>query len=107
MNEQHTDAKHAEAEARLLRKLGENAVPEHLHGGLIRYLLLGILPGHFLTAVLMNNLAESFARADETSRAGLFNIVQFLYSDVPATAWGSEARVRQWVKDCTAEREKA
>lgn len=80
-----------------LQRLDVAEVPEHLHGGLIRYLTSGIPPGHFLTAVLENNLAESFSRADENSRAGLFNLVRFLYNDVPSTAWGSRAKVDAWM----------
>lgn len=72
-------------------------VPEHLRGALWRYLAHRIPPGGFLTAVLENNLRESFGRADENSRAGLFNLVKFLYNHAPASCWGSPERVRTWL----------
>jgi hypothetical protein len=48
--------------------------------------------------VLENNLSESFNRADDESRAGLFNLVMFLHNDVPSTAWGSPVKVAAWTK---------
>ncbi len=80
----------------LLSDLHATGVPPHLHGGLVRYVLQGITPGGFLVAVLSNNLAESFGRADEASRAGLFNVVSFVYNHIPDMAWGSLDRVREW-----------
>jgi len=72
-------------------------VPHHVIDGLSLYVLLGIQPGHFLTAVLENDLRESFARADEECRRGLFALVCFLYNGIPARAWGSPERVEQWL----------
>lgn len=73
-------------------------VPEHLREGLRIYILDGCPPVGFLTAVLENDLCESFARADEKSRAGLGDLVCFLYNHVPAGAWGSSYRVATWVR---------
>lgn len=83
--------------------LRESAVPEHLHDGLVLYLTHGLPPGHFLTAVLSNDLKEAFARADEQSRAGLFALVSFLYNDAPASAWGNPERVSAWMEAIRAE----
>lgn len=105
LTNRHTDVAHEQAELVMLNNLDRANVPEHLHGGLLRYLLLGLRPGHFLTAVLENNLAEAFGRADETSRAGLFSLVTFLYNDVPRSAWGSPAKVEDWMTACAVERE--
>lgn len=73
-------------------------VPEHLQDGLRRYLLHGIQPGHFLTAVLENNLFEAMARADLVSRAGLFGLVSHLYNEAPRGCYGSREIVQAWCK---------
>jgi len=61
-----------------------------------RYLEDGMLPGGFLQAVLKNDLAESFARADLESQAALFDIVGWLNTECPSTAWGNEEKVKAW-----------
>ena len=79
------------------RRLDAAGVPEHLHEGLVGYLVHRIPPGHFLIACLENNLSDVMSRADETSRAGLFSIVKFLYNDAPNIAWGSQNKVTAWL----------
>lgn len=74
------------------------SVPEHLRGGLVRYILLGIRPGDFLQAVLENNLMESFGRADDISRAGLFHICLFLHNAAPIGCYRSKHHFDNWVK---------
>jgi hypothetical protein len=71
---------------------------QHLEGSLDRYLNHGIMPGGFLTAVLENNLSESFSRADHINSMLVKDIVQFLYNRFPMGAWGSPERVNDWVK---------
>tara|TARA_Y100000310_G_C20281639_1_gene622889 strand:+ start:453 stop:641 length:189 start_codon:yes stop_codon:yes gene_type:complete len=46
-------------------------LPQHIRAGVQRYVEHGADVGGFLTAVLSNNLCESFGRADETNRAYL------------------------------------
>lgn len=72
-------------------------VREDLLGALERYLNNGIMPGGFLTAVLENNLAEAFGRADDTNSRNLKNIVGYVYNHVPGSAWGSRAKIDQWL----------
>lgn len=76
----------------------EAGVPEHLHGGLVRYIVHRIPPGSFMEAVLSNDLREAMGRADEASRHGLFEIVSFLYNNAPCGCWGSPANVKAWLK---------
>jgi hypothetical protein len=75
-----------------------NMVPEHMQGAIRRYIEKGIPPGDFLTAVLSNNLSESFARADLENRRAMFNWVQYLYSYAPNSCWGSPERVKAWIE---------
>ena len=72
-------------------------VPEHLIGGLVRYIVHGIQPGHFLQAVLSNQLSEAFGRADEDSRAGMFQLVCFLHNSAPGICWHSKQRMDDWI----------
>jgi hypothetical protein len=76
--------------------IARSSVPEHLRGGLVRYMSDGILPGGFLQAVLCNNLMEAAARADPTSARTLVPIVQFLTDHAPASSWGSREKVLAW-----------
>ena len=84
-------------EAEYLSRLDAAGVPEHLHHGLVRYLVYRIQPGSFLMACLENDLCVAMRLADETSRDELFRIVTFLYGDVPGIAWGSPNKVAAWL----------
>lgn len=52
--------------------------------------------GHFLTAVLGNDLQMAVARADPTSLENLVKIVQHCYWNIPGNCWGSYEKVRDW-----------
>jgi hypothetical protein len=79
------------------QKLAASGVPEHMHDGYVRYLLNYLEPGHFLYAVLMNDLKEACARADEKNAAALTQHVFFLYNYAPASCWGSVENVMKWL----------
>jgi len=79
-------------------------LPEHLRDGMRRYVEHGIRPGHFLTAVLENDLLEAFNRADETSAYALKNIAEFLQCQLPMECYGSFEAVNRWVNGKTKER---
>jgi hypothetical protein len=53
--------------------------------------------GHFLTAVLSNDLREAVNRADNENLAALGAIVQWLFWNAPSVCWGSAERVRDWL----------
>lgn len=72
-------------------------VPAHLREGLTLYLEHHVHVGHFLTAVLSNDLREAVARGDDTSLAGLPAIVRYLVNCAPIGAWGSPATVADWL----------
>jgi hypothetical protein len=61
------------------------------------YVEHGLQPGHFLTAVLQNDLGETLARADESSRDNLFAIYGYIANHLPASCHGSPAAVAAWV----------
>ena len=74
-----------------------NILPEHLRPGTKRYIEERIQPGNFLTAVICNNLKESFARADDICLERMFNIVDFFYNQAPMNCWGSEEKMKAWL----------
>lgn len=53
--------------------------------------------GHFLTAVLSNDLREAIARADLHNQAALVEIVKYVWRTAPFDAWGTPERVRKWL----------
>lgn len=71
-------------------------VPDGLHDGLINYLASGTPCGHFLTAVLSNDLKGACNRADLENKYRIWDIVFFLFNYAPGNAWGSVERVQEW-----------
>jgi hypothetical protein len=96
-----SDPERAAAQAEFRHRLGlallEAQVPRTLHYGLTEYVVARQQPGHFLMAVLTNDLAEACARADDDNRVQLHAIVSFLHNHVTAECWGSPQKVAQWL----------
>ena len=76
--------------------LAQSLVPTHIHGGIWRYVVEGILPGDFLRAVLDNNLTRAFGCADDRNTEHMHDIVKFMYNEVPSMCWGTPKRVDDW-----------
>jgi hypothetical protein len=74
---------------------GNNYVDEALEN----YLMHGLQPGGFVTAVLANNLRLATGRADHWNREILFKIVDEVTYKVPDLAWGNSIRVKEWLAD--------
>lgn len=73
-------------------------LPSSLAPGMQRYLEQGVQPGSFLTAVICNNLKEAFVKADDFNQELMFEIVKWMYNEIPRLCWGSPARVENWMK---------
>jgi hypothetical protein len=73
-------------------------LPEHMHGGISRYIARGIPPGSFLAAVLSNDLMGAFGKADDENREALYEWVRFIYNFVPAGCHGSPEKVSAWIQ---------
>lgn len=73
-------------------------VPEHVQGGLRRYVEHRIEPGGFLLAVLTNDLRESVGRADHICLPAIPDIISWLYNKAPGTCWGSPEKVTSWLQ---------
>ena len=72
-------------------------LPARQRESLELYLQHGIGPGGFLTAVLCNDLVNTWIHADDVNRAALPVYVGWLVYEAPAESWGSRARVRDWI----------
>lgn len=79
-------------------KMNECGVPLHLQDGFILYLIHGIEPGGCITAILANDLMESFGRADFQTSYNMKQICVFIYSYTPRECHGSYERVEEWMK---------
>jgi hypothetical protein len=76
------------------------ALPGHMQDAAIGYLLYGHRHGgDFLSAVMANDLKESFARADYLNEAAMKRWAQFLYGVMPVSpvrSYGSKEIVAAW-----------
>ena len=78
--------------------LNYDKLPSGLVPGMQLYIEEGVQPGSFLTAVLCNNLRESFAKADDFNQKLMFEIVKWMWNEIPATCWGSPKAVLKWMQ---------
>ena len=78
-------------------------IPEYMQNAMKRYVLDGIQPGDFLTAVITNNLREAVNRADATNLPLLRTYVRWFYNVAPGNCHGSPQHMRDWIASRTAE----
>ncbi len=71
-------------------------IPEHIHEGLIAWIQRAQPPGHFLQAVINNDLRGACNRADEDNQSKIWNIVFFLTNYAPNGCWGYANAVEHW-----------
>jgi len=75
-----------------------DSIPDYMVDGVVEYLVRGVIPGGFLTAVFENDLVGAFAKADETNTTHMREWAEFLYNSMPAQAWGSPEKVAAWAR---------
>ena len=80
-------------------------LPEAIYVAIESYADHGQKPGHFLMAVLTNNLLEAVGRADQESMQRLRDIVGYVHNELPAPIHGDPDKVRMWL-DANGERDK-
>jgi hypothetical protein len=85
-------------EERIRKSLVEFLIPHHMHDGIVLYLLHGIEPGGFMTAVICNDLKNAFGRADHINREAMFDYVNWFYNAAPSECWGSVENMNDWIK---------
>ncbi len=75
----------------------ERKIPPRTKAGLLAYRDERRPPGGFLRAVLENDLAGAFAKADSENLAAMRGIVGWVYWEMPGAAWGSPGAVEEWL----------
>jgi hypothetical protein len=55
--------------------------------------------GHFLTAVLSNDLFRAIGYADDENLSAISAIVAYVYNELPSGCWGSPRKVESWKED--------
>ena len=71
--------------------------PGHILNAIADYASSRTLHGHFVTAVLANDLSQAVFRADKDSLAGLADIVRYVHWEIPDKCHGSIEKVEAWV----------
>jgi hypothetical protein len=74
-----------------------DALPEHVRGGMQRYLEQGIPPGGYLHAFLSNDLHLAVKRADAVNRYRMLELLDWLIEHAHPLAWGTPQRVEAWI----------
>jgi hypothetical protein len=93
-----------ENEIKTMIEGGRHLVPPHMWSAVEFYFVNRYAPGHFLTALLSNDLMEAFSRADDLNAANMQRWCRFLYNYAPRGSYGSPAAFNGWL---TQEREAA
>lgn len=70
------------------------AIPECTKHALREWTLHAQTPGHFVEAVLRNDLHDAFDRADDDNLEALQLIVSWIHNELPQDAWLSPGRRR-------------
>ena len=73
-------------------------IPERMVAGIAKYVIYGILPGHFMYKVLSNDLMGVSIYADQQNRKLLDVYACLVFYILPFNCWGSEELVYEWSK---------
>jgi hypothetical protein len=66
-------------------------IPYRMHGGLVRWVLFGIVPGDFLQAIIRGDLFDAAGRADDENQRLLYEYAYVLHNGVPSDSKGPNA----------------
>lgn len=73
-------------------------IPERMREALLRYVLSGIHPGDFLTAVICNNLRAAVMGADDENIHLLREYLWWFYNIAPSSCHGSPEKFEDWLR---------
>ena len=80
------------------RPIPYETVPvEYMADTMRNYFEHGIPPGSFGSALLSNDLRETFACADDTNAQNIRQWLMWLYSNAPGGSWGSVQTFKSWL----------
>ncbi len=72
-------------------------IPPHMREHIRAYVEDCRPVGHFLMALLSNDLVQAALRADDENRVALADWAGFLYEYAPSNCWGSPEVVAAWL----------
>ena len=75
---------------------GAPPIPDRMGEPLERWVKHRERPGHFLSAVLANDLSNAVGYADAENLRALASYVGWLYNEAPGACWGSAEKVAAW-----------
>lgn len=73
------------------------AIPPLMQEAIRRYIVQGIAPGQFLSAVIKNDLFGAVGHADATNEPLIKLYVQWFYNKAPGNCYGSPESMREWM----------
>lgn len=73
-------------------------IPQNIKSAIDEYVDHGHSVGHFLKAVLSNDLFSAVVRADADSLLALHEICIYILNYTPAPCWGSNKIINDWIK---------
>lgn len=76
---------------------GYEDIPAHILESIDAYAAEGRPVGHFLEAVLSNDLYEAVKRADAACLKALNLIVMYVTNKFTSTCYGSPERYKEWI----------
>jgi len=74
-------------------------IPTYMQKGLREYVNDHKVPGHFIQAVIKNNLDDTIYCADEKNLFLLRAWVGIFHNYTPSNCHGSEEKYREWIKN--------
>lgn len=72
---------------------------EDFKESMVNYLIHGLGPGGFATAMLANDLERALYNADTHNRTVYWGIAIWIREELPDHAWGSYQAVEDWCRD--------
>lgn len=83
-----------------------SVIPKHMMEKIREYIFEHHPVGHFLTAVICNDLKDAVGKADDENLPNLAAYVGFFYNEAPGTCWGSKEKMDQWLASPPTGRER-
>jgi hypothetical protein len=78
---------------------GDFYLPVHLQKTMSDYIIYGLNPGGFCTAMLANDLHRAVFSADVLNRKLIYEIARWIDIECPRDSFGSYERVENWICD--------
>lgn len=72
-------------------------IPARTKDTIDNYVGKGWRPGHFVSAMLANDLKGAFGAADIINRHYMFEICSYIYNEIPCKSHGSYQAINDWI----------